>query len=720
MVNKTTRKRGKRGGAGEAGAGAGEAGAEEVAKAEAAKAKKEAEAEAKKEAEAKAEATKKVDAAKVAEATKKVDAAKVAEAAKAEAANAEAIEEGEAKVADGEAKVVAPATPAKAEAKKKAEATKGEAAEVVADGEADGEAAKVREAAGVPGEGKAEAAPGEAKVAGVPGEGEPIVAPGEAEEGAKTPEEGAKTPGEGEEILAALTNKSPEELQKRAPDTQEEIHAALQKNSPEKPGEPGEPGKSGTLESPAIPGTSIVITQEQQSDKVEVKMHVYKGREALKDTIYLLFSSILLLTSYLLFCFATVLFINACININFLNKVVNDKDQISPIAMQPVFDYLKPNNFMFLDKFMLEPQSPVFITFIVIIGVSLACLVLLIVFWSSNANNNDTRFDCWKDSIIPDRNTFFSILKNKNDINEKKKTKETKKFIALLKYLPYLYIFIIFSTYNGITNENRINLENLKKDTFDTNFQDFNTNETFTKEDNKSGIKFLKELKNIIIRHIYNDIPYSNNDSIIDELVSKLDETNAKVKEVINSNIITKTIFDIYGKYYKYKVNTTKNIGDENKLIKHHKLTYINHINNYFNMLINDTEQSEQSKVKAKTNSSPNYYTRFYLIGLIKEEPLNTDYKTNTDHLTTLKTELDNKLTGVKNRIRGYYIAVITFYVLFICLICGFYYKEFGLYILEILVRYKLTNWRAALIIAIVFIILLVYGILFATTNYKV
>ena len=75
------------------------------------------------------------------------------------------------------------------------------------------------------------------------------------------------------------------------------------------------------------------------------------------------------------------------------------------------------------------------------------------------------------------------------------------------------------------------------------------------------------------------------------------------------------------------------------------------------------------------------------------------------------------ELEGVKNRIRGYYIAVITFYVLFICLICGFYWKDIGLYIWDLLVGYKLNNWRAALIITIVFIILLVYGILFATKN---
>jgi hypothetical protein len=705
MVNKTTRKRGKRGGAGEAGAG----------EAEVAAAKAEAEA-------AKAKAVKEAEAAEAAEAAKAAKAAKAAEAAKTPAAVKEA-----AKVGEGEAaKVVATAEAAKVGEGEEAKVREEAGAKVGEPIVAAEEGAKVGEPIVAPEEGEAAGA----KV------GEPIVAPEKGEAaGAKTPgEPNAKAEREAtqEEILAAqkkntpeeLQNKTPEELQKEAEElqkeaeksgSQEELLDALKKTQkePGKSGESGEPGESGTLESPAIPGASIVITQEQP---VEDKRRVYKGGEALKDTIYMLFSSILLLTSYLLFCFATVLFINACININFLNKEVNDKDKISPIAMQPVFDYLKPNNFMFLDKFILEPQSPIFITVIVIIGVSLACLVLLIGFWSSNANKDDTRFACWKDSNIPDIKTLFSILKNRKDTNDINEKKKTKKFIALLKYLPYLYIFIIFSTYNEITNDNRINLENLKKDTFDTNFQDFNTNGTFTKEDNSSGIKFLKELKNIIIRYIYNDITYSN-ENIIRELENKLGKTTLNVTTVINSNIITKTIFDIYGKYYNYKVDANKNIGDENNLIKHHKLTYINHINNYFNMLINDTEQS---KVKAKANSSPNYYTRFYLIGLIKEEPLNTDYKPDTSLLTNLKDELKTKLTGVKNRIRGYYIAVITFYVLFICLICGFYYKEFWLYILDILVRYKLTNWRAALIIAIVFIILLVYGILFATTNYKV
>ena len=388
--------------------------------------------------------------------------------------------------------------------------------------------------------------------------------------------------------------------------------------------------------------------------------------------------------------------------------------------MQPVFDYLKPNNFMFLDKFLLEPQSPVFITFIIIIGVSLACLGLLIVYWGSVSDpNRDERYDYWKESIIPKFPNIHELIHgNINEIKDTKNAKETKnikKFEALLKYLPYLYILIILSSYNGITNENRINLENLKKDTFDSDFQDFDTNtyKTFTKKENQSGSIFLKELKNIIIRYIYNDIPYNRTD-IIRELENKLGEPNANVSTVINSNsnIITKTIFDIYEKYYKYPVDPKKDIKEENDKFKYHKLTYINHINNYFNLLINDAEQSN-ANAKTKTN----YYARFYLIGLIKKEILNDKDTTDIAHLSKLKDALDIKLEGVKNRIRGYYIAVITFYVLFICLICGFYWKDIGLYIWDLLVGYKLNNWRAALIITIVFIILLVYGILFATKN---
>ena len=387
--------------------------------------------------------------------------------------------------------------------------------------------------------------------------------------------------------------------------------------------------------------------------------------------------------------------------------------------MQPVFDYLKPNNFMFLDKFLLEPQSPVFITFIIIIGVSLACLGLLIGYWSYVSDpNRDERYDYWKESIIPKFPNIRELIqgnineiKDTKDTKNAKETKNIKKFEALLKYLPYLYILIILSSYNGITNDNRINLENLKKDTFDSDFKDFDTNtyKTFTKKENQSGSIFLKELKNIIIRYIYNDILYNRAD-IIRELENKLGEPNANVSTVINSNIITKTIFDIYGKYYKYPVDPKKDIKEENDKFKYHKLTYINYINNYFNLLIND---AEQSNAKTKTN----YYARFYLIGLIKKEILNDKDATDIAHLSKLKDALDIKLEGVKNRIRGYYIAVITFYVLFICLICGFYWKDIGIYIWDLLVGYKLNNWRAALIITIVFIILLVYGILFATKN---
>ena len=684
MVNKTTRKRGKRSGgagaeaveAGEIGAvevGAGEAGEAEVAKA---KAKAKAKAEA---AKAKAEAAKEAGEAEAAAEIKKAEEAPVAEASPVVVSGADAKErEG------ADAKVVKGTEGALGAEVKGIEGTLGADAKE-REGEPGAEPAKERE-------------------------GEPGAEPAK-ERDAKAD----GTPNTPEGILDALQKNSPEaaeaaeaaeKLQKEAGESgsQEELLDAL-KTAQTESGAPGAPG--------AFPIGNIVITTQPDN---EVKKAVIKGGEALKDTIYKLFSSILLLTSYLLFCFATVLFINACININFLNKEVKDKDENSPIAMQPVFDYLKPNNFMFLDKFLLEPQSPVFITFIIIIGVSLACLGLLIGYWSYVSDpNRDERYDYWKESIIPKFPNIRELIQgNINEIKDTKNAKETKnikKFEALLKYLPYLYILIILSSYNGITNDNRINLENLKKDTFDSDFKDFDTNtyKTFTKKENQSGSIFLKELKNIIIRYIYNDILYNRAD-IIRELENKLGEPNANVSTVINSNIITKTIFDIYGKYYKYPVDPKKYIKDENDKFKHHKLTYINYINNYFNLLIND---AEQSNAKTKTN----YYARFYLIGLIKKDILNDKDATDIAHLFKLKDALDIKLEGVKNRIRGYYIAVITFYVLFICLICGFYWKDIGLYIWDLLVGYKLNNWRAALIITIVFIILLVYGILFATKN---
>ena len=697
MVNKTTRKRGKRsGGAGEAGeaGGAGEAG-EAGVKAKAAKEGEEAKA-AKVVAtkvEADAEKAEKAGAAGAAGAT--AEGAKEGEAVKIEEAKVEAPEKAAEVVAPGaeEAEGAGAANAKGAEPGAEENAAAGAAAKVE-----EPEAAKEGEASPEPDaakEGEASPEPDAAK------EGEAPVAPGAGDGSPNTPKG----------ILDALQNKSPEELQKEAEKLQKEagesgsqgeLHDAL-KTAQIEAEQSGAPG--------AVPTKTSAITTQPDD---EVKKAVFKGGEALKDPIYKLFSSIILLTSYLLFCFATVLFINACININFLNKEVKDKDENSPIAMQPVFDYLKPNNFMFLDKFLLEPQSPVFITFIIIIGVSSACLGSLIVYWACVSNpNSDKRYEYWKESNIPKFPNIHELIHGNINVKD---TKNIKKLEALLKYLPYLYILIILSTYNGITNDNRINLENFKKDTFDSSFKDFDkekTNKTFTKKENQSGSIFLKELKNIIIRYIYNDISYNGID-IIRELENKLGETNANVSAVINSNsnIITKTIFDIYGKYYTYPVDPNKDIKEENDKVKYHKLTYINHINNYFNLLINDAEQSN-ANAKTKTN----YYARFYLIGLIKNVILNDKYAADITHLTNLKAELNNKLEGVKNRIRGYYIAVITFYVLFICLICGFYWKDIGLYIWDLLVGYKLNNWRAVLIITIVFIILLVYGILFATKN---
>ena len=60
-------------------------------------------------------------------------------------------------------------------------------------------------------------------------------------------------------------------------------------------------------------------------------------------------------------------------------------ENTEPIIEQPIIEYLKPNNFLYIDKFFLdmkESKSPVVITLGIIIAISITVLGALIAYWS--------------------------------------------------------------------------------------------------------------------------------------------------------------------------------------------------------------------------------------------------------------------------------------------------------------------------------------------------
>jgi hypothetical protein len=421
------------------------------------------------------------------------------------------------------------------------------------------------------------------------------------------------------------------------------------------------------------------IEIDKQKEKIEIasynaKLAIIKAKTTKYGKVFNIFSSILLIISYLLFGIATILFINTCINFNKIstddpeNIMMKDKDKditkkiFSKLINKPIFEYLKPINILFIDDFFLNNNGKVFLVFICIFGFSLIMVIGIIIYW---LRNEDKMFNYMKNDIV-------------------------YKYTFIIKVLPYIFIFIIFTYYNNNTNKNiKLILEDnsIIDQLYKKNIIEFNIKNS----------QFLKKLKNIIIRYIYNDIEY-NIDNISKELLNKLggvmiiDDTqiptpidiNFITKNLTNNNEIGKisiiqAIFEIYKLDYK----------DDNE-----KTKFISYIDDYFNILINNK------------NIDTNYYTKYYLFGLIKDRvnsPLNIK-------LLIIKDNLNSELTKISIIIRNYYISIIVLYVILLLIIFSINFNFIIKYILEFLFMYKISFLRVTFSLII---IILIYIIIF-------
>jgi hypothetical protein len=478
----------------------------------------------------------------------------------------------------------------------------------------------------------------------------------------------------------------------------------------------GEPGKKTGPEEAPLPGQGPAEdAQAEEGQEVEAAKAA-KAVEAagemngggIDDPIYKLFSSILLFISNLLLCVGTLLFINAFINLHKATFDIADKNRQISIE-QPIFEYLKSNNFMYVDKFLLEaPNSPVFIIFICIICISLAFICLF--------------------------SAYLYHFEGKAVFSKFYESNKPNPWWKLLKYLPYLYILILISIFNGILRNNTKDLSDLKRE-YDAKIIDFNTSEyyKFDNSVNKSGSNFLKELKSIIIQNIYNNTIYNDTTQniIINQLAQKLGENKEKVKAIFGSDgtantiKIVNAIYTIYHLDYKYEEKTDK-IEDDKAKAKRQK--YIEYIDFYFNLLINDADIYYNQKKKKERPT--NYYAMFYLIGLIKNsETLKDDEKNTRDAvwnkegpiLNGLSTDLNIKLQNIKNSVFGYYVSTIFFYFILLSILFGYYFDfniyKMGISFMNLLLMYKI-NLRSLFIILIMilaFIILSIYTIVYLT-----
>ena len=372
-------------------------------------------------------------------------------------------------------------------------------------------------------------------------------------------------------------------------------------------------------------------------------------------------------------------------------------ENTEPIIEQPIIEYLKPNNFLYIDKFLLdikESKSPVVITLGIIIAISIIVLGALIAYWSQNKPN--TLKELWG-----------SLTKT-----------------SFLKYIPILYIIIIgFVFNNSIITANKDTLK-----TFDTEFDKLIINFNFVGEEEPTLKEtFLKELKKIIISEIYNNYKNDkfeyNEKTITEKLLTNVNinittKITAEVLLTIFGNstatnyTIPKVIFYIYKLSYYKKKKEDENIIDYDKRIKDDIQEYINRIDRYFNILIND---------KGKDT---NYYNKYYLISLIKKDSSvdidSSNYVKEINPLKDLNTKFNVKIESIKNRIQSYYIAIIVLYIILLIFLLIYYFENFHnlwIFICNLLFIYNINILRASISIVIIVIIL---SVLFSMRNYKI
>jgi hypothetical protein len=344
--------------------------------------------------------------------------------------------------------------------------------------------------------------------------------------------------------------------------------------------------------------------------------------------IYNLFSYLLLYISYILFCIATIIFLNALFNYNLKKASYNEKERKLD---QPIFEYLKTNNFMYIDDYLLkaDKDSIIFMTIVSILSISIfviGCIIFIMYIY--------------KDDLIINK-----ILDNMKTLSFK------------LALIPYIFILIIIIIYNETKKNNYNGLNSLKT------LYNKDINDTIC----KGNDTYLRKLKNKIINILENDLlktdKYKHYNGITINGIKHETDDNKKItgsdffdkeekKEVKVLTIdngkenILKKIFEIYENEY----DLITDYDDK----KEYKIKYIKHINDYFELLIK--------------NKDEDFYKQYYILGLV-----NT--KTNTG--ISLNNEFDNLFKNISSNITTHYITLIVLYVvLFLILLPVIIYYE--------------------------------------------
>ena len=351
-------------------------------------------------------------------------------------------------------------------------------------------------------------------------------------------------------------------------------------------------------------------------------------KKIFKMSSYHYLFTMLLVISCVFFVFATIIFVNACINLHKTSFDYPKGDSYKKLKDAPIFEYLKTNNFLVIDKFFLNADSslkPSSVAYWTVIGIMLGVLILIFIHYLILSGQEETKQD------ITDYHTGL---------------KENYLYVAIATF-PYFFIFIIVITFNSIQVKNAGDLNNIKIDGIT--------------EYKKADLDIIKEKLQKII---YNNKELSKDKLLIEFESYKKPPINTDAADAAPEVPVVPIDIEAIVSIYKHNITSLVKTGDA---LKQYQRKYINYIDEYFNLL----------KYNSGTDANDNY-TKFYLFGLIEYKDDDNDDASYTEKVKTYRNLIKNKdkddgleillISYIKNKIRGYFIAVISLYTI-LCLI---------------------------------------------------
>lgn len=355
-------------------------------------------------------------------------------------------------------------------------------------------------------------------------------------------------------------------------------------------------------------------------------------KKIFKVSTYKYLFSMLLMISYLFCAFATIIFVNACINLHKTSFDYPAREGHKKLIDTPIFEYLKTNNFLVVDKFLLNADSrlkPPSVAYWTVVGIMLGVLILIFIHNRILSGQAETRDD------------IKAYTKGLTD---------NYPYLAIAAF-PYFFIFIIVITFNSIQVKNAEDLNNIKIE----------------------GITEYKKADLDIIKEKLQKIIYENDNK--DDLLTvfeshkkppiKADADAAAAADAAPATKVPVVPIDIEAIVSIYKHNITS-LGKTGDALKQYQRKYINYIDEYFNLLkYNGADDNDN-------------YTKFYLFGLIEYKDGDNANPSYTGKVKTYRELIKDNDKGkgleivlisyINSKIQGYFIAVISLYTI-LCLI---------------------------------------------------